>query len=101
MNPANIGKKIKQLRSDRSWTQKELAEKLNFSESFISYIEKGLRSVSLSDLKKVAEIFNVDFDYFLEEPIAVTHFRGESKINDNTDYQKVIDDFLKYVKNKT
>ena len=44
MTVNNIGPKIKKIRQERGWTQKQLAELLDFSESLLSYIENGVRS---------------------------------------------------------
>ena len=91
----NPGEIIQKLRKERALTQKELAEHLGFSESYISYIEKGERNISINDLQKIAELFSVSLDYLLIKP-KVTHFRATPKKNDTTNYDKIMDDFRKY-----
>jgi len=89
------GEIIQKLRKKHAMTQKELAERLGFSESYISYIEKGERNMSINDLQKIAKLFSVNMDYLLTKP-KVTHFRAIPKKNDTTDYDKIMNDFRKY-----
>lgn len=46
-------------------TQAELAQKMNVASNTISTWEKGNREPSCSDLKKLADIFNVSIDFLL------------------------------------
>ena len=59
-------------------TQKQLAELLGHSESFISYVEKGSRTITVKDLGKLAKIFDVLLGYFEGEPRPSLHFRAHS-----------------------
>ena len=96
-----IGEKIKKLREMKGLTQKELGAKLGFSESLISYIEKGQRSIKVEDLRKISDIFNIDFNYFWGDPNPTSiNFRAEVKPNDNTNYDDIINEFIKFAKNK-
>lgn len=60
-----LGNKIRKLRTERGWTQSELAEKLSVSESAISYYETGKREPDTETLHKLATLFNVSLDYLL------------------------------------
>lgn len=57
-----IGKRIKMYRTLRKMTQAELAERLGLSNVYISYIETGERSVSLTVLLKIADEFGLSMD---------------------------------------
>lgn len=58
--------RISELRKDRGWNQKELAEKLYVSPSQISRIESGeTESVNIGILISAAELFHVSTDYLL------------------------------------
>lgn len=60
---ANIGERIKKLRTEHGDTQQALAEKLGITNSYISYIESGERDPSTELLEGVADIYNVDMNY--------------------------------------
>lgn len=66
----SIGDKIKSLRLAARLSQTELADKLYFSNRTISSWENNLRDVSLENLKKIANFFNVSLDYFFDGPLA-------------------------------
>ena len=55
----NLGRALKQIRVFHSFKQKDLANKLGLSASYISEIEKGLKEPSLSVIDKYALIFNI------------------------------------------
>jgi transcriptional regulator with XRE-family HTH domain len=54
-----LGKRVKQLRETRRWTQEHLAASLGVEQSYISGIERGLYSPSFPRLARLAEIFGV------------------------------------------
>lgn len=59
-----IGKKLKELRMNRGMTQDEVAKKIKITRSTISNYEIGRRTPHLTDLQKLAKVFNVGLDYF-------------------------------------
>ncbi|WP_336824601.1 cupin domain-containing protein [Sporosarcina sp. USHLN248] len=63
----HLGNKIKRIRTKRSMTLKELAEKTGFSISFLSQLERGKSSATLESLKKISIAFGVNPSYFFEE----------------------------------
>jgi len=65
--PGNLGDKIRTLRKKAGMTQKELAERVNLTPSFISQLEKNLISPSLDSLLKLSEKLNTQPVYFLTE----------------------------------
>ncbi len=50
-----IGETIEQMRTEKGWTQGELAEKVGTSQSAIHRIEKGGQNISLEMVKKLSE----------------------------------------------
>jgi uncharacterized protein (DUF1015 family) len=58
-----IGEKINELRSANGMTLKELGDKANLSVSFLSQAERGLTSITINTLKKIAQAFEVDHSY--------------------------------------
>lgn len=76
-----IGKKISELRKNRGWTQKQLAEKIGVTQSYIGNIENGTRNLSnIETVNKLLEVFNISFDYLFEEFILSLKSNKKSKI---------------------
>lgn len=63
--PSNLGDKIRTLRKKLGLTQRELAEQVGLTPSFISQLEKNLISPSLDTLFKLSEKLNTQPIYFL------------------------------------
>lgn len=57
-----FGKKIKELRKQKSLSQDNLADKSGLHRTYISGIERGLRNVSLKNIKKLANGFGVKIE---------------------------------------
>ncbi|AOV08679.1 helix-turn-helix domain-containing protein [Sporosarcina ureilytica] len=62
-----IHKKIKNLRLEKELTLKELSEETGLSLSFLSQIERGASSLSITSLKKLADALGVSMIYFFAE----------------------------------
>jgi transcriptional regulator with XRE-family HTH domain/KaiC/GvpD/RAD55 family RecA-like ATPase len=65
--PSILGDKIRTLRKKLGMTQKELAEQVGLTPSFISQLEKNLISPSLDSLLKLSEKLNTQPIYFLTD----------------------------------
>lgn len=63
----NIGEKIKELRTKRGMTLKEFGEKVELSTGYLSQLERGLTTVSVDVLKRVAAELGVELNYFFKE----------------------------------
>ena len=61
----NMGKKLKALRLEKNFTQKQIAERIGLATSAISSYESGMRYPSYDVLVKLARIFHVSTDYLL------------------------------------
>ena len=76
-----LAKKIKLLRFSRGWSQETLAELCGFHRSYIANIESGKHNVSIDNLERIAQAFEVpiaellnpDFNLRIEQPMA-TYF---------------------------
>ncbi len=62
---SELGEKIKLLRKRRNLRQDDLASVLGISRGQISNLEKGRRNLSLKQLEKLCEYFQIDMSYFL------------------------------------
>jgi transcriptional regulator with XRE-family HTH domain/KaiC/GvpD/RAD55 family RecA-like ATPase len=65
--PSKLGDKMRTLRKKLGMTQKELAEQVGLTPSFISQLEKNLISPSLDSLLKLSEKLNTQPIYFLTD----------------------------------
>lgn len=63
-----IGEKINELRNIKNMTLKELGEKAGLSVSFLSQAERGLTSITISSLKRIAEALETELNYFFSPP---------------------------------
>ena len=65
VNYVDLGKKIMQLRKDKKMTQKQLAELVGVSMSFMGLIERGERKASLETIVSIANALEVGLNYLL------------------------------------
>jgi len=63
-----LGQKIKEVRTSKGMTLKDLSEKTNLSISFLSLVERGLASIAIASLQSVAEVLGVNLAYFFSVP---------------------------------
>lgn len=110
-----IGKKISELRKNRGWTQKQLAEKIGVTQSYIGNIENGTRNLSnIETVNKLLEVFNISFDYLFEEFILSLKSNKKSKIYKKFELElsqmdinnlelihNIVIEFVKYKEKKT
>lgn len=62
-----IGQNIKKFRKKKGWTQRELAEKLLLSDSFIGKLESVThQTISIDTLEQMAIVLNVDIKDFFD-----------------------------------
>ena len=50
-----LGKRIRKLRQERTWTQVEMAEQIGIDRSFLADVERGRRNISVLNLELIAE----------------------------------------------
>ncbi|WP_425446892.1 helix-turn-helix domain-containing protein [Dethiothermospora halolimnae] len=64
----DIGKKIKELRKGKDMTLKDLSDKTDLSTGFLSQLERGLTTIAIDSLQKIADVFEIDLGYFFVVP---------------------------------
>ena len=67
MNDINLGDNIRRLRKEMGWTQIDLAEKLNSTQSLVAAYENNRKYPSHKRLKLLAELFDVGLDELVGE----------------------------------
>lgn len=59
-------KRIRELRQQKGETQTKVSTILGIEQSYYSKIELGKHEISIKDLIRIAEYFNVSIDYIVE-----------------------------------
>ncbi len=73
---ASIGSDLRALRKSKGLTLSELALATGRSVGYLSQVERGLSSVSIQDLRKLANVFGVPLGWFLAQDDAPEEERG-------------------------
>jgi transcriptional regulator with XRE-family HTH domain len=60
-----VARNLSDLRKKKSWTQAELAERLNYSDKAVSKWERGESLPDVVILKQIADLFEVTVDFLL------------------------------------
>lgn len=63
-----VGQNIRLFRQTQGLTQELLAERLDISDSYIGYLERGAKSPSLELLAKIADVLQVEPEVLLTSP---------------------------------
>jgi transcriptional regulator with XRE-family HTH domain len=96
---ASFGHFIKTEREKREWTQTEFGAKIGINSSAISRMENGTQKFSISKLKKLSEIFQIDNqkvnDLFFGDKFA----REANKYKCSDSVFSVAEDTSNYLKN--
>ena len=71
--------RIKELRNEAKFTQKQIAEKLDMPQSLYSNLERGIKQANQKRLKQFSDFYNVSTDYLLGN----TDNRNASNIDDD------------------
>jgi transcriptional regulator with XRE-family HTH domain len=74
----SLGDKLRQLRSERNISQRDLARLAGLSPNSISLIERNETSPSVATLQSLATALNIRMSYFFEEkaPTSVLHIKS-------------------------
>ena len=68
----NIGKKVKQRRTELGWSQRELSKRMGYGHhSTITRIESGDVDVPQSRIVQLAEVLNVPVSYLMDWEVEV------------------------------
>lgn len=81
---ALLGNRIKALRTARNYTQEQVADRLGISRQKYARIEKGLNSITLELLTKIAETLDVtvsDITRVLDEEPAIAYRSGTEGVS--------------------
>lgn len=62
-----VGSRVRQLRSERGFSQAALAQMLEISPSYLNQIEHDVRPLTVAVLLRIAEVFGVDATFFASQ----------------------------------
>lgn len=68
MSDSQIGQRVKKLRQKRKITLKQLSYTTGLSVGFLSQFERGISTIAIDSLTKIAEAFQVNLVEFLQAP---------------------------------
>lgn len=103
MNLKEIGKRIREKRLSKSWSQEELAEKLNLSVTYVGMIERGEKFPRLETFIRMVNVLEATADELLVDvihqgyKIRVSRYADEISRLDEKERQRIygiIDAFL-------
>lgn len=100
---ADLGKKIKEGRIEKGYTQEELGEKIDSTGAYIGQIERGERNASMGKIVLIAEVLNISMDYltgnFSFEQTNYIDGKIVEELKDATNKQKeMMIDIIKIIK---
>ncbi len=94
LNFVKIGKRIGEIRKRRGLSQWALAESVNKSPTYISYIENGLKCMSLDTFVSIANALQVSADELLmdsiENTVKVSNHEFTVLLSDCNEFEKRI-----------
>ena len=67
MTKTFVGSRVRQLRSERGFSQAALAQMLDISPSYLNQIEHDVRPLTVAVLLRITEVFGVDATFFASE----------------------------------
>lgn len=74
-----IGERIKELRQEKKWTQRDLGNALGFTAVAIGSWEHGRTTPSMNSIKEIAKLFDVPVDYIVGNIVTKADGSEEAK----------------------
>lgn len=102
-----VGKRIRQIRKMRGWSQDELAKKCGISMSFLGHIERGTRIMSLETFVSICGALDADADELLwgaahpsDVVMNMWNFseKTDDRIKEKTSESQISDPYAVYVR---
>lgn len=66
MTNIELGNRVKELRTLRGWTVKELAEKSNISSTFLYKLERGKQNITVKYLSQLCDTLEISLSEFFD-----------------------------------
>jgi transcriptional regulator with XRE-family HTH domain len=62
-----FGKRIRELRKQKDWSQEELADKVGLHRTYIGTIERGEQNVSIDNIEKLAKTLGISLERLFKD----------------------------------
>jgi transcriptional regulator with XRE-family HTH domain len=62
-----FGKRVRELRLEKGWSQEELADKVGLHRTYVGAIERGEQNTSIDNIAKLAKTLGVSLEQLFEE----------------------------------
>lgn len=62
-----FGKRLRHLRQQRGWTQMHMAIEFKIDRAYLSDVERGVKSISLPMVEKIAQAFQTSLSEILKD----------------------------------
>jgi transcriptional regulator with XRE-family HTH domain len=69
MDNATLGRRIREARKKKQYTQQQLAEKADIGQMYLGEIERGTKAPSLKSFVKIIEALDISADYILRDKL--------------------------------
>ena len=89
----NFGKRVKQLRKLKAWTQEELGDRADIDYKYMGAIERGEKNLTINNIEKIAKAFRI-------KPFKLFLFSSKELIDERAITEKKIEDLLKLSKRR-
>lgn len=63
-----VGRRIRELRKEKGWTQFEMAERSGIDRSYLAEVETGKIEICLRNLELIAQTFELELHQFVKLP---------------------------------
>lgn len=70
MDKAELGKKLRQARLEKGYTQQTLAELAGIGNVYLGEIERGQKMPSMNSFIRIIEVLNISADYVLRDELS-------------------------------
>lgn len=92
-----IGRRIREAREAKGWTQQQLGQRYGTSHAAISDIERGVTKIGITELQRLASLLEKDLTFFLQP---ATSFQLRHAPDAKRNQRKLKDDFMQYIRSQ-
>lgn len=90
----DIGNALKTIRKSKQLTQKQLADKVGISNTYLSEIENNSRRPSIDVIKTIADALQINFLYLIVKSLEKDDLKHENKLDLLHNVQSELDKFF-------